>query len=460
MDSLTLEYLQNSLPAEQAKATLADPKGLDDSIEMYFTDYDTMQYYQDPARMAREEAQQKTLQKKYDDELDEAVGKQAKQMADHLILVKDKMKAAKDAVAALDSTQKKNMFLGSKLVSRYGCFACHDIHGFEDAKPIGTELSEWGAKPVDKLDFGVLELEHDRVAWLKQKLHAPRSYDMGRVGVTRSPQELLKMPKFGMTDEKLRPNEPRQLTPAQFQIERGRWSVKELNCEGCHQIEGVGWAIRATGIPQGMEPPMLSGTPVQMHEGQRVQPDWLFQFLKAPQTGQIRPWLNARMPTFGLSDGEANVLVKYFAVEGHTQFPYQTSKIDTSPDHLEPGKQLFTQLKCALCHIVEGKALGKPLAEIPQEDRPRLAPNLSLAHDRLQRDWLINKWLPDPLSQYPGTRMPQFEYGTVAPNVLGGDGRKQVEALVDYVLSLGSMPPQATQATHSAPSGSAEKQKP
>ena len=42
----------------------------------------------------------------------------------------------------------------------------------------------------------------------------------------------------------------------------------------------------------------------------------------------------------------------------------------------------------------------------------------------------------EPLAQVPGTRMPQFEYGTaIAPNVLGGDGRKQIEALVDYVLA-------------------------
>ena len=49
------------------------------------------------------------------------------------------------------------------------------------------------------------------------------------------------------------------------------------------------------------------------------------------------------------------------------------------------------------------------------------------------------QWLPDPLSQQPGTRMPQFEYGPgLAPNVLGGDGRKQTEALADYILSLGA----------------------
>jgi cytochrome c2 len=138
-------------------------------------------------------------------------------------------------------------------------------------------------------------------------------------------------------------------------------------------------------------------------------------------------------------------LVKYFALEGRSQFPYQSPKIDTLPEHLAAGKQLFEQLKCALCHIVEGKALGKPLAEIPEEDLPRLAPNLSLAQRRLQRDWLVGKWLPEPLAQVPGTRMPQFEYGTaIAPNVLDGDGRKQIEALVDYVLSLGAPAQAAT----------------
>jgi cytochrome c2 len=451
LDSETIEYLQVTLPAEQARQKIND---LDDLIEVYFADEETQNYYHDPARLAREEAQLKALQKEFEETFDDAVDRKAKKLAAQLEQVKAKMQAAHHKAAALGATEKKNIFLGSRLISRYGCFACHEIHGFEDTKPIGTELSEWGSKPVDKLDFGLLEIERNRIAWLKQKLHAPRSFDLGRIGVTRSPQELLKMGKFnltdeqidqivtvitGMTDEKLTPNEARQLTPAEFQIERGRWAVKELNCVGCHIVEAQGGAIRATGIPTGMEPPMLSGMPTQLHQGQRTQPDWLFDFVKSPQTGEIRPWLHVRMPTFGLTDGEANTLVKYFALQGEAQFPYQSPKIDTSPEHLATGKQLFEQLKCALCHIVEGKALGKPLAEIPEEDLPRLAPNLSLAHDRLQRDWLINKWLPEPLAQVPGTRMPQFEYGpAIAPNILGGDGQKQREALVDYVLTLGT----------------------
>jgi mono/diheme cytochrome c family protein len=450
LDKETVEYLQVTLPTEQAQQKI---NNLDDQIEAYFVDEETIPYYQDAARLAREEAQVKALQKEFEETYDDAIDRKAKKLAAGIEQVKAKMTAAKQTVAALQPAEKKNVYLGSRLIGRYGCFACHDIHGFETAKPIGTELSEWGSKPIDKLDFGLVEIEPDRLAWFKQKLHAPRSFDTGRIGVTRSPQELLKMPKFnvtdeqidqiatvisGMTDEKLTPNEAKQLTPAEFQIERGRWMVKELNCVGCHIVEAQGGAIRATGIPTGMEPPMLSGTPTQLHQGQRTQPDWLFDFVKAPQTGEIRPWLHVRMPTFGLTDGEANVIVKYFATEGRTQFPYQSAKIDASPERVAAGKQLFEQLKCALCHIVEGKALGKPLSEIPEEDLPRLAPNLSLAHQRLQRDWLVNKWLVEPLAQMPGTRMPQFEYGaTIAPNILGGDGRKQIEALVDYVLTLG-----------------------
>lgn len=451
LDELTIEYLAVTLPRQEAEAKLHH---LDDLIEPYFVDEDLATYYRDAGRMARETAQLAALRTEYEETYDDAVQRQADQLEARLTQAKTRLEEAKRRVAGLSADEKKNVYLGNQLINRYGCYACHNIHGFDSAKPIGTELSEWGSKPVNKLDFGLLSLPHDRIEWLKQKLRDPRSYDKGRIGITRSAQELLKMPKFnltddqidqvvtfvaGMTDEKLTYQEPRQLTPAEFHIERGRWLLKELNCVACHVVEGKGGAIRATGIPAGMEPPLVSGTPTQLRQGQRTQPDWLFRFLKAPVTGEVRPWLKVRMPTFGLSDAEANVLVKYFALEGRTRFPYETPQIDRSPAHLAAGKQLFDQLKCALCHIVEGKALGKPLAEIEEEDLPRLAPNLSIAGERLQREWLIEKWLTEPLAQVPGTRMPQFEYGTaIAPALLGGDSRRQREALVDYLLTLGA----------------------
>jgi cytochrome c2 len=159
-------------------------------------------------------------------------------------------------------------------------------------------------------------------------------------------------------------------------------------------------------------------------------------------TGQIRPWLKVRMPTFGLSDAEDNVLVRYFALEGKTQYPYKSPPPVASPETIAKGKQLFEKIQCSKCHVVEGKVGGKPLAEVPEENLTQLAPDLTMAHDRLQRDWIINRWLPNPLGQVPGTRMPGFDPETIAATAqsihLTGTGRELTEALVDYVLSLGA----------------------
>src|SRR5207245_1420178 len=51
--------------------------------------------------------------------------------------------------------------------------------------------------------------------------------------------------------------------------------------------------------------------PALIREGEKVQPDWLFRFLKNPF--EIRPVTVLRMPRFNMSDEEAMALVNYFA---------------------------------------------------------------------------------------------------------------------------------------------------
>ena len=79
------------------------------------------------------------------------------------------------------------------------------------------------------------------------------------------------------------------------------------NCVGCHIIEGDGGDFLKLVADPSLGPPML--TP----EGARVQPDWLYAFLRGPIT--IRPWLNVRMPTFGLDDQNLNGVIRYFGVD-------------------------------------------------------------------------------------------------------------------------------------------------
>ncbi len=126
-------------------------------------------------------------------------------------------------------------YLGKKAVSRLGCYACHDIPGFENAKSIGVGLNDWGKKPADRLAFedidnffktkyyyqGVDSLvdkdgkphgikdgkepyeefyaqalmghHRQREGYLNQKIRDPRSYDFNRV---RAWDDRARMPEF------------------------------------------------------------------------------------------------------------------------------------------------------------------------------------------------------------------------------------------------------------------------
>ena len=87
-------------------------------------------------------------------------------------------------------------------------------------------------------------------------------------------------------------------------VEAGRRIVKDYNCQGCHILEDKGGGIReamtANKIDLALAPPIIRG------EGAKVQSDWLFSFLHAPRSGQIRPWLKVRMPTFEFNPDQLN----------------------------------------------------------------------------------------------------------------------------------------------------------
>jgi hypothetical protein len=58
-----------------------------------------------------------------------------------------------------------------------------------------------------------------------------------------------------------------------------------------------------------------------------------------------------------------------------------------------------------------------------------------MARQRLNPNWII-KWIQDPQKIQPGTKMPSF-YPGGPDDILGGKDDRQIEALRDYVMSLG-----------------------
>ncbi|HTQ37525.1 MAG TPA: c-type cytochrome [Pirellulales bacterium] len=60
-------------------------------------------------------------------------------------------------------------YVGRRAISKYGCFGCHDIPGFEDAKPIGTALADWGRKDPSRLAFEQIGEYVTHYAWPQQE---------------------------------------------------------------------------------------------------------------------------------------------------------------------------------------------------------------------------------------------------------------------------------------------------
>jgi cytochrome c2 len=184
-------------------------------------------------------------------------------------------------------------------------------------------------------------------------------------------------------------------------VEAGRRVVKDYNCQGCHILEDKGGHIReamtTNRIDLALAPPVIRG------EGAKVQSDWLFSFLNAPRTGQIRPWLKVHMPTFGFSPDQINVLTSYFASLDKARYPFEERIVALDPRSLAAGSKTFEALKCAQCHPTSEDAFQLALrsGKTPAD----LAPILAAAHDRLRYEW-IAEWIKRPEEWMPGTRMP------------------------------------------------------
>jgi mono/diheme cytochrome c family protein len=312
---------------------------------------------------------------------------------------------AKADLAKMDQ-HAKEVYAGEKLIAHYGCFACHQIPGFENAKPIGTELTEEGSKAVHRLDFGFVHLSHTRQDWFRAKLDNTRLFDRDRA---RGWEEKLKMPLFRFSPreldavttavlgfQKLNASAAarKELSADEAAIERGRRIIKNHNCQGCHVIEGFGGSFRSLVADPSLAPPIIQG------EGAKTQSDWLFAFLKAPRTGQIRPWLEVHMPSFGLSTEELNDLTRYFATLDRARYPFDVADFMTDPKRWAAGRKVFELLRCKQCHPRNEQEMNAPGI-----DRATLAPNLQMAATRLRHDW-INDWIRRPDEWMPGTRMP------------------------------------------------------
>jgi cytochrome c2 len=326
---------------------------------------------------------------------------------------------------------------------------------------------------ITKLDFAFMhdEINHTKWDWFRLKLDNPRMYDMIPQGDdtytmrVKRPLEKLRMPHFGLNEKELDaivtvimgfvkdeipPTKLPPKTTSNLIVEEGQRLLQTYNCKGCHSIDGEGGAIIPTvaswlgeisdetsaedaSLVQSFAPPLLNT------EGRKVQPEWLFNFMKKPT--MIRPNLQVRMPTYNMiTDNELNKIIKYFQYKDNQMLAYEKPHtINKNSDSYKAGEVIQELGACNNCHFY-----GK---QKPKQAALTWAPNLALAKDRFRQDWLL-EFFANPQDVMSGTKMPAPYIPTDEPQAdvlanwgksvanMNGDSTKLYQGLIDYIWGI------------------------
>jgi len=404
----------------------------------------------------------------------------AQDIASYLMLQKRQEPSAYADASYMDDPKLKDE--GKKWIRQFGCAGCHEIAGLEDEGRIGTELTQEGSKPIERLDFALFTVPAERgteepitdpedlarlpegpakgpwyslKGFFEHKLAEPNVYDKGKI---KGPMEVLRMPNLHLNKEQIQSlttfllGSQQTSLPDSYQykpgdsrhdIQEGWWIIKKYNCMGCHQfIPGqrtVMMGLRQYQDMQEQLPPKL------LTEGARVDPEWLRKFLTNPALSDtdtnrngVRPYIKIHMPTFYFSDNELRTLVRFFEALSQQPMPYIPEQVPVlTTQETGMARALFSSAAapCLKCH-----ATGDP-----QHDKIATAPNFLLAKERLKPDW-AERWITDPQAISPGTSMPsglfrqqengQWVFAGPTPPSFQGYTKDHTKLLVNYIFQL------------------------
>ena len=192
--------------------------------------------------------------------------------------------------------------------------------------------------------------------------------------------------------------------PQTPQLARGRQLLAELNCQGCHKMQGI-------------ERPAMLG-PDLSSIGTKVSREWIYKWLKEPRTivdkdGNVtvngyETEEEPRMPKFRLTETELRALTAYLGVQKAKPIaPYRISPAvvaawSKNPELISQGELRFRQMFCTTCHSLAVTRAGE--TKLIGGD---IGPELTKVGSKVNPDWLI-AWLRDPEGYLPHTRMPRY----------------------------------------------------
>jgi hypothetical protein len=179
----------------------------------------------------------------------------------------------------------------------------------------------------------------------------------------------------------------------------------------------------------GWLPPPLIG------EGQKVQTNWLHDFLLDPYP--IRPAAVLRMPKFNMSSADATALVEYFAARDNAPSPYEfnsrssneylTASQVAHPTQMREAMNI-TNAFCVKCHVFGDF--------VPTGSNRALAPQLTDVHQRMRPEY-VRRWTAWPSHFLPYTGMPvNISYKDGVPqDLFKGTSTQQLDGVVDLLMN-------------------------
>jgi cytochrome c2 len=385
---------------------------------------------------------------------------------------------------------------GSRVLEKFNCAGCHELQTEQwqfEFDPSNPDFADERPFPANeyaffKPDFTPAELAASRKTDRRGKGHAQISArvvvnEQGEPQEEEDEDDETKLYRFYQLWKPAAINGQEWLSAEQVRV-RTDWITGHRPPVGgdfARLIHPVALANERKTNPAakwenawGWVPPPL------IHEGDKVQPEWLHNFLLDPYP--IRPAVVLRMPKFNMSPDEAGKLVDYFAAIDNADYPYDfqartrpgyLEELKSSdPDRLEDAMRIVTNGNyCIKCHLVDSYS--------PTGSDAAKAPNLARVYQRLRPEYTI-PWLANPLRLLPYTGMPvNFPLDKpLDPNLFKGEGGEliqhgtspeQLEAVVDFLqnfdhymlqrnqLSITPPPPEPVPGAEGAPpAGEAE----
>jgi len=173
--------------------------------------------------------------------------------------------------------------------------------------------------------------------------------------------------------------------------------IRKYGCYSCHKIPGY----------EGMG----DVGPELTNVGTKVNYSWALRWLMDPK----KYFSTARMPKFFFTKDQAEAVADYlFSMSGTTRHDVDYAASTPNADLVEKGKALWSQARCNLCHMTNGK--GGNNVKV-------YAPDLSKVGSKVNKTWMFN-WIKDPNKYFPGTKMPRFRFTD-----------EEINSLVEYITS-------------------------